>query len=140
MCARTRAARYVDAFMPRRLARSLITRRSPGRNRMVIRSVERSRRAGAVFASETSLPFSNERMAIRASADSDIPRLAANVAKRSFSLGVGRAVIDGRREAEPLLLTMETPCVQQKADASLSCHQNYFPPHAPTYRSDLHAR
>jgi hypothetical protein len=61
-------------------------------------------------------------MAIRASVDSDIPRLAANVAKRSFSAGVGRAVIDGRREAEPLLLTMETPCVQQKADASLSCH------------------
>ena len=51
------------------------------------------------------------------------------------SAGVGRAVIEGRREAEPLLLTMETPCVQQKADASLSCHQNYFSPHAPAYRS-----
>lgn len=122
--------------MPRRLARSLITRRSPGRNRMVIRSVERSRREAA-FVSETSLQSSKERMAIRASVDSDIPRLAANVAKRSFSAGVGRAVIDGRREAEPLLLTMETPFVQQKADASLSCHQIYSSPHAPTYRSDL---
>jgi hypothetical protein len=47
-------------------------------------------------------------------------------------------VIDGRREAEPLLLTMETPCVQQKADASLSCHQNCSSPHAPTYSSGLH--
>jgi hypothetical protein len=74
-------------------------------------------------------------MAIRANADSEIPRLAANVAKRSFSAGVGRIVIDGRREAEPLLLTMETPSVQQKADASLSCHQTYSSPHAPTYRS-----
>src|SRR5688572_32219101 len=107
---------------------------------MVIRSVERSRRAGAAIVSETSLPSSKERMAIRASVDSDIPRLAANVAKRSFSAGVGRAVIDGGREAEPLLLTMETPCVQQKADASLSCHQTYFSPHAPTYRSSLHIR
>jgi hypothetical protein len=89
---------------------------------MVIRSVDRSRRAGAVFVSATSLQSSRERMAIRASVDSDIPRLAANVAKRSFSAGVGRAVIDGRREAEPLLLKMETPFVQQKADASLSCH------------------
>jgi hypothetical protein len=79
-------------------------------------------------------------MAIRASVDSDIPRLAANVAKRSFSAGVGRTVIDGRREAEPLLLTMETPFVQQKADASLSCHQNYFSPHAPTYRSSSRIR
>jgi hypothetical protein len=77
-------------------------------------------------------------MAIRASADSDIPRLAASVAKRSFSAGVGRTVIDGRREAEPLLLTMETPCVQQKADASLSCHQTYFCPHAPPYRTGSH--
>src|SRR6186713_120737 len=105
--------------MPRRFARSLITRRSPGRNRMVMRSVARSRCAGPAFVSETSLQFSKERIAIRASVDSDIPRLAANVAKRSFSAGVGRAVIDGRREAEPLLLTMEAPCVQQKADASL---------------------
>jgi hypothetical protein len=93
---------------------------------MVIRSVERSRRAGAAFVSETSLQSSKERMAIRASVDSDIPRLAANLAKRSFSACVGRAVIDGRREAEPLLLTMETPCVQQKADASLSCLYGFF--------------
>jgi hypothetical protein len=105
---------------------------------MVIRSVERSRRAGPAFVAATSLQSSKERMAIRASVDSDIPRLAAIVAKRSFSAGVGRAVIDGRREAEPLLLTMETPFVQQKADASLSCHQTYFSPHAPTYRRGAH--
>jgi hypothetical protein len=65
-------------------------------------------------------------MAIRASVDSDIPRLAANLAKRSFSAGVARAVIEGRREAEPLLLTMDTPFVQQKADASLSCLYGFF--------------
>ena len=124
--------------MSRRFARSLIARRSPGRNRIVIRSVERSRRVEGALVSETSLQSSKERMAIRASVDSDIPRLAANVAKRSFSAGVGRAVIDGRREAEPLLLTMEAPFVQQKADASLSCHQIYFSPDAPTYRSGFH--
>src|SRR4026208_1017582 len=106
--------------MSRRFARSLIARRSPGRNRIVIRSVERSRRVEVAFVSETSLPSSKERMAIRASVDSDIPRLAANAAKRSFSAGVGRAVIDGRRGVEPLLLTMKAPFVQQKADASLS--------------------
>src|ERR1041384_7061377 len=104
---------------------------------MVMRSVDRSRRAGAALVSETSSRSSKERIAIKASVASDIPRLAANAAKRSFSAGVGRAVIDGRREAEPLL-TMETPCVQQKADASLSCHQIYFSPDAPTYRSGFH--
>src|SRR4030095_17156440 len=105
---------------------------------MVMRSVDRSRRVGAAFVFVSSVQSRRERIAIRASVDSDIPRLAANVAKRSFSAGVGRAVIDGRRDAEPLLLTMDTPCVQQKADASLSCHQIYFSPDAPTYRSGCH--
>jgi len=39
--------------------------------------------------------FSTSRMAISASADSEIPARAASVAKRSFSWGDGRAVIDG---------------------------------------------
>ena len=39
--------------------------------------------------------FSTSRMAISARADSEIPARAASAAKRSFSVGEGRAVIDG---------------------------------------------
>lgn len=39
--------------------------------------------------------LSTSRMAINARADSEMPARAASVAKRSFSLGEGRAVIDG---------------------------------------------
>jgi len=39
--------------------------------------------------------FSTSRMAISARADSEIPARAASATKRSFSLGEGRAVIDG---------------------------------------------
>ena len=39
--------------------------------------------------------FSTSRMAISARADSEIPARAASAVKRSFSLGEGRAVIDG---------------------------------------------
>jgi hypothetical protein len=39
--------------------------------------------------------FRTSRMAISARADSEIPARAASAAKRSFSLGEGRAVIDG---------------------------------------------
>jgi hypothetical protein len=71
-------------------------------------------------------PFDSNtaRMAIRARADSEMPRLAANSANCSFSVGVGRAVIEGLREVGMLLLTRKTSFVQQNADTSLSCHHN----------------
>ena len=63
-------------------------------------------------------------MAIRASADSEMPRETANSAKRCFSTRVGRAVMDGWLDEVVLLFTGRDPLVQQNADTSLSCHQN----------------
>jgi hypothetical protein len=63
-------------------------------------------------------------MAISANADSEMPLLAATCANRSFSVRVGRAVMDGMRTVGLLLLTRHVPLVQQNADTSLSCHQN----------------
>ena len=63
-------------------------------------------------------------MAISANADSEMPLLAATCANRSFSAGVGRAVMDGMRAVGLLLFTRHAPLVQQNADTSLSCHPN----------------
>ena len=79
--------------MPRCAAWRAIVSWSPGRRRMVMRSV-----AGAGVSTHLAGgPFesSSERMPIRARVDSDIPRLEASSAKRRFSSAVGRAVIEG---------------------------------------------
>src|SRR6516165_3966389 len=70
---------------------------SPGRNRMVMRSVALARSAaGSHSAGPFVLPSAsaNARIAINASLDSKIPAAWATVEKRAFSGGEGRAVID----------------------------------------------
>src|SRR5579863_4911889 len=69
---------------------------SPGRRRIVIRSFA-GPDAGGGSLSPIGLASgsSTSRMAISARADSEIPARAASAAKRSFSVGEGRAVIDG---------------------------------------------
>jgi hypothetical protein len=90
----------------------------------VIRSVA-ARPPGSDTGVLTELPFdsSTARIAVNASVASDTPQCAASSAKRRFSSGVGRAVIDGVRDVVVLLLT-RAPLVQQNADTSLSCHHN----------------
>src|SRR5690242_11658585 len=92
---------------------------------MVIRSVAGCGPASPV-AEPIGEPFDSNsaRIAIRASADSEMPRLAARSAKRCFSSGVGRAVIEKARGVGWLLFTRSPLLVQQNADTSLSCHQN----------------
>jgi hypothetical protein len=73
-----------------------------GRRRIVMRSTAGSRvfvevGAPAMFDS------SSERRAIDASRASDTPRLTARVAKRCFSSGVTRTVIEGRIERCPFI-------------------------------------
>ena len=69
---------------------------SPGRRRIVIRSVEGPNAGGgSLSASGFASGFSTSRMAISARADSEMPARTASAAKRSLSLGDGRAVIDG---------------------------------------------
>ena len=80
--------------------------------------------SGVVARGGAPLDSSKARMAISANADSEIPLLAANCTKRSFSASAGRAVMDGLRGVGMLLLTRNVPLVQQNADTSLSCHQN----------------
>src|SRR5215471_10543881 len=79
-----------------------MTAPSPGRNRMVMRSVALTRSAGAC-----ALPSAttNARIAINASLDSEMPAAWARVEKRAFSAGEGRAVIDrpGVRLVRPLI-------------------------------------
>jgi hypothetical protein len=69
---------------------------------MVIRSVAGSRvAAGRVDSDDTAVfDCSSARLATRASADSERPRAVASSAKHCFSVGVGRAVIDGSRELD----------------------------------------
>ena len=81
--------------MPRIAAREAIALPSPGRSRMVIRSRAASRAAVAAdVRARLSRPSRTVRMAFRASAASDNPETAASVAKRAFSSGDGRAVIE----------------------------------------------
>ena len=101
-----------------------MARPSPGRNRIVMRSVAaRPPESGTRVLTEGPFDSSMARMAVNASIDSDTPHCAASSAKRRFSSGVGRAVIDGARDVDVLLLT-RAPLVQQNADTSLSCHHN----------------
>jgi hypothetical protein len=84
--------------MPRSPARRVIAAPSPGRSRMVIRSVARiCPDSGASAVAGDALPSGSikVRIATSARADSDIPVRSASCAKRAFSAGEGRAVIEG---------------------------------------------
>jgi hypothetical protein len=71
-----------------------MARPSPGRSRTVIRSVAGWRLDSSDVAPGNGPSDSRSaRIAIRANADSEMPLLAANCANRSFSPGVGRAVM-----------------------------------------------
>ena len=85
--------------MPRSAARRAMTAPSPGRKRMVMRSVARTRSAAASYdAGPRVFPSSstNARIAINASLDSEMPAAWARVAKRAFSAAEALAVIDSR--------------------------------------------
>ena len=105
--------------MPRCEARRAIDSPSPGRKRMVIRSVA-GPRAGAGIDSRNGAASGSRtwRIAIIASADSERPDAVASVAKRAFSAGEGRAVIEGRDDlAERQVMTEATSAAS--ADTSL---------------------
>src|ERR1700728_4376979 len=114
--------------MPRCTARRAIDSPSPGRKRMVIRSVAGSRAgAGTDPRIGTASGSRTLRIAIIASVDSETPDAAARVAKRAFSAAEGRAVIDGRDDiAEREVMTEATSAAT--ADTSLSCPQSDFQP------------
>jgi hypothetical protein len=65
----------------------------------VILSVARTRVGAVAAVAGSALPsgFIMDRMAMSASADSDMPARSANQAKRAFSSAEGRAVIEGAR-------------------------------------------
>ncbi len=113
--------------MRRSAASSRIADRSPGRRRIVIRSMAGSLldvRGGKAHTSESS----NVRMAIRARADSDTCSFTATSANRRFSSGVGRAVIDGAVNLGAPSFTAHEPVLRQIADTSLSCHHSHTDP------------
>ena len=100
---------------------------SPGRSRIVIRSVDGSCSGGDVRVSagtETGLLSNKERIAISASVDSETRSLVASSANRRFSPGEGRAVMEGLGDVEMFSFTRSILLVLQNADISLSCHQN----------------
>src|ERR1700733_3868808 len=114
--------------MPRCAARRAIDSPSPGRKRMVIRSVA-GPRAGAGTESRSGAASGSRtlRIAIIASADSETPDAEASVAKRAFSIAVGRAVIEGGDDlAERQVMTKAARAAS--ADTSLSCRQSDFQP------------
>jgi hypothetical protein len=80
---------------------------------------------------------SNERMAISASADSDICRLVAIAANKRFSSGVGRAVIDRTVDFKVVSFTARQRLLRQIADTSLSCHHSYISHIDPTTLLDV---
>src|SRR5580704_12732310 len=100
---------------------------SPGRRRMVIRSVAGERGPVAYGSSE---PESfTERMAERARTDSDKPRERASVANHSFSSADTRTVIEGRDDRGGRQL-MGSARSAANADIPLSCpHSNFFRMH-----------
>lgn len=113
--------------MPRCLARSLRVLMSPGRSRIVIRSVDGSGSGGGVLVSagtETRSLSNRERIAISASVDSETRSLVASSANRRLSSAEGRAVMEGLRDVEMVSFTRRILLVLQNADISLSCHQN----------------
>src|SRR5882762_6572079 len=98
---------------------------------MVIRSVAAPVSAAAVVVGGT-LPSrsSTVRMAMSASADSDMPARSASHAKRAFSAVEGRAVIEGRNDLAERHVMMKAASAAN-ADTPLSCPQtNFFPVHA----------
>src|SRR5277367_4080968 len=109
--------------MRRSAARRRMVSRSPGRRRIVIRS-----RAGPLLdgmgIKSANCESSNARMAISASADSDICRCAATAANKRFSCDVGRAVIEGTVDCKAPSFTAPNLELQQNADTSLSCHHS----------------
>jgi hypothetical protein len=108
--------------MRRSAARWRMASRSPGRRRIVIRST-----AGPLdlFAGKSGMSESSKaRIAMSASVDSDICRLAATAANNRFSWGVGRAVIDGAVDLGAPSFTAREPVLRQIADTSLSCHHS----------------
>ena len=112
--------------MPRCVARRASDSPSPGRKRMVIRSVAgpcagagTDSRNGAASGSRTL------RIAIIASADYERPDAVASVAKRAFSAADGRTVIEGSGDlAERQVMTEATSAAI--ADTPLSCRQSDF--------------
>src|SRR6202050_2178566 len=115
--------------MPRCAARRAIDSPSPGRKRMVIRSVAGPRAgAGTDSRNGAASGFKSLRMAIIASADSETPDAAASVAKRAFSAAEGRAVIDGRDDLAERQVITNAACAAI-ADTPLSCRrQSDFQP------------
>jgi hypothetical protein len=109
--------------MRRSAARCRMASRSPGRNRIVIRS-----RAGPLPEGQGSrsgdCAWSQARMAISASLDSDICRWAAIAVNARFSSSVGRAVIVGASDFRAPSFTARKLQLQQNADTSLSCHHS----------------
>src|ERR1700683_1081769 len=105
--------------MPRCAARCAIDSRSPGRKRMVIRSVA-GPRAGAGAASRNGAASGSRtlRIAIIASADSERPDAVASVANRAFSAAEGRAVIEGRDDLAERQVITSAACAAI-ADTSL---------------------
>src|SRR3989449_8038883 len=85
---------------------------------MVIRSVAATRGAVGETCCRESVAIT-ARMAVNASADSDRPRAAASVAKRSFSSGEGRAVIEGSVDLAERQV-MRKAASAANADTSLS--------------------
>ena len=110
--------------MPRCSARRAIDSPSPGRKRMVIRSVA-GPRAGA-DTDPCDGPASGSRtlrIAIIASVDSETPDTAASVANRAFSAAEGRAVIERRDDLAERCVITSAACAAI-ADTSLSCPQS----------------
>src|ERR1700683_4931567 len=115
--------------MPRCTARRAIDSPSPGRKRMVIRSVADTRAgAGTDPRIGTASRSRTLRIAIIASADSETPDVAASVAKRAFSAAEGRAVIEGRDDLAERQVITNAACAAI-ADTPLSCRrQSDFQP------------
>src|SRR6266404_6818302 len=122
--------------MPRSAARCRMASRSPGRRRIVIRP-----KAGPLLDGSGSksgdCDSSNARMAISASADSDICRCAATAANKRFSGGVGRTVIDEAVAFEAPPFTARKPVLLHIADTSLSCHHSNDRPAPLLDRSEV---
>src|SRR5579863_2516833 len=114
--------------MPRCAARRAIDSPSPGRKRMVIRSVAGPRAGAGTDPHNGGASRSRTlRIAIIASADSETPDAAASVAKRAFSATEGRAVIESRDDlAERQVITKAARAAI--ADTPLSCRQSNFQP------------
>jgi len=100
---------------------------SPGRSRIVIRSVDGSRSGGGVPGSagaEMRWLSNRERIAINMRADSETRSLLASSTNWRFTSADGRAVMEGLGDVEMFSFTRSVLLVLQNADISLSCHHN----------------